>query len=314
MPITSCDYEQIISVVQRSYPIEVDSISLHRDMIGYVFIVASGPKKYVLKVYRQFNASQAKQAIGIMTYLQAIGYPVAPVVPTIDNLTHVLVSLAEGMCIGVLFEFVEGLEPDVKSELEVIGQQVGRLHAVMSRYPSALVSYGKEYFIDRFLQTLEELDYPSVRIRDLAHFGKELWGSMEQLPTGFCHGDLHSGNMFKIDSGEYVLFDFDVASRTSSVIDIATLCDCTNFNVFNESTYDATSEAIDRFVSGYKAVHYISDYELRAVHDFIAIRHYELIANIGACQGLNASNILFLDKQYNWLMSWRELCAQKQKI
>lgn len=308
------DYDRILNILQASYPQKFDQVSLHRDMIGYVFIVLSESNKYALKIYRAINSGQAMQSIGIINYLQTNGYPVAAIVPTVEGKYHINVRMAEGECIGVLYNFIDGTEPDITADIEKIGQQVGRLHALMAEYPGELVRHKKPFFIDRFIGLLWEKNYPDSRIADLDEYGHELWQAMERLPAGFCHGDLHSGNMIIVPSRDYVLIDFDVASRSYSVIDIATLCDQTDFNAFSTEAYDRTKDAIKRFCVGYKRELEISDSNLNAAFDFIAIRHYELIATIVACQGIGCISTAFLDQQYDWLMSWKALCASKSGL
>lgn len=170
---------------------------------------------------------------------------------------------------------------------------------------------GKEFYIDRYISILYDLDYQSGRIDELADYGLELWASMERLPAGFCHGDLHTGNMRQSGLDEYVLFDLDAASNTCSLIDVATLCDCSDFNRFDAAAYSQTMRMFERFNQDYRAEREISDGEIAAMFDFIAIRHYELIATITRCQGLDHLSRAFLDEQYEWLMNWRNLCGRK---
>ena len=196
------DYDRILNTLRASYAQEFDQITLHRDMIGYVFVVVNGAKKYVLKVYRPMNSAQAIQAIDVIRYLEANNYPVVAIVPTVEGRFYINVDMTEGDCVAVLFDYINGAEPKINSELQKVGQLTGKLHAIMEGYPGVLVSHGKEFFIDRFIKILQELNYPASRIADLSLYGKALWGTIDLLPKGFCHGDLHSGNILVTGSGD----------------------------------------------------------------------------------------------------------------
>jgi Ser/Thr protein kinase RdoA (MazF antagonist) len=182
----------------------------------------------------------------------------------------------------------------------------------MRDYSGDLIRRGKEFYIDRFIRLLRALSYNPVRIDELVAYGDELWSRMKRLPLGFCHGDLHTGNMLQCEPGKYILFDFDAAARSFAVIDVATICDASNFNHFDEGAYNLTLRRFERFYAGYNQECTLSDGEINAIFDFIPIRHCELIATITECQGLTSLSTTFLDEQYDWLLRWRELCERKR--
>jgi Ser/Thr protein kinase RdoA (MazF antagonist) len=306
------DYPNLLAILNRNYPTAVDRISLHREMIGYVYIAKSKARKYVLKLYRWFDSDNALRAIDIIQYLSNHDYPVVSIVPTGSGGTHITIPTPQGQCVAVLYDYIDGVEPNIDIELMSIGQQVGRLHNLMKKFPEPLLRRGKAFYIDRFVMILRELEYNPRRVDEIETYGRELWDSLKRLPAGFCHGDLHSGNMLQPGPNIYVLFDFDVASCTCSVIDAATLCDGSNFNHFDESAYDQTLRLFERFYGGYSKESAISQVEAAAIFDFIAIRHYELIATITRCQGLDSLSTPFIDEQYDWLMKWKNLCNRKE--
>ncbi len=302
-------------ILNNCYPVCVDQIHLHRDMIGYVYIAQGAAlgveKKYVLKRYRPFDTENALRSIGILEYLKQQDYPVVSIVPTRTGGSHIVIDTPRGTSIAILFDYLDGPEPDLKAGIVELARQVGGLHQVMEVYPHPLPSRGKDFYVDRYLDILRALDYPQHRIADLAAYGSECWSRLERLPAGFCHGDLHTGNMVKVSPDRCVLFDFDVASRTHSLIDIATLCDASNFNLFDSAAYDHTRQNFEHFYQGYHIEREISSAEYAAIFDFIPVRHYEIIATITQCQGTENLSRAFLDEQYEWLMRWRDLCEQK---
>jgi hypothetical protein len=158
---------------------------------------------------------------------------------------------------------------------------------------------------------LKRNGYDASRIGDMDQLGKVLWQNMANLPEGFCHGDLHTGNMILNERNEYVLFDFDVCALAYPLIDVATPCDASNFNVFDEAAYDRTARVFDRFYRGYSQARVLTEAEISALYDFIAIRHYEIIATIVETRG-ETLDTAFMDEQYGWLMDWKNLCDKKR--
>jgi Ser/Thr protein kinase RdoA (MazF antagonist) len=319
---SSADTGRLREILNTRYPVHVDRLHLHRDMIGYVYIAegaatcaatcaGSPEKKYVLKLYRAFDTQNALRSIGILQYLRQQGYPVVSIVPTRAGDSHVLIDTPQGPSVAILFDYLDGAEPDLKTEMVDLARQVGRMHTVMETYPRPLPRRGKDFFVDRYIGILQELAYPPGRIADLAAYGSQCWARLERLPVGFCHGDLHTGNMRQSAPGRYVLFDFDIASRTHALIDIATLCDASDFNRFDPAAYDRTRQVFEQFYQGYSQERAISAMEIAAIFDFIPIRHYEIIATITQCQGLEELSRAFLDEQYDWLMRWQNLCERK---
>lgn len=309
------DIDRLRDILNTCYPVRIDQLYLHRDMIGYVYIADEvtkrSTKKYILKLYRPFDTENALRSIGILEYLRQQDYPVVSIVPTRTDVLHVVIDMPQGMSVAILFDYLDGPPPDRKTEIVDLAHQVGQMHQVMEAYPHPLLRSGKDFYIDRYLALLQALDYPPSRISDLAAYGNECWSRIERLPVGFCHGDLHTGNMRRSAPGRYVLFDFDIASRTHPLIDIATLCDGSDFNRLDASAYDRTRQIFEYFYQGYCRVRAISDAEIAAIFDFIPVRHYEIIATITQCQGIAELSRAFLDEQYDWLMRWRDLCERK---
>ena len=283
-------------------------------MIGYVYLVEGGGQRYVLKLYRPFDSDKALRSTGILQYLRQQDYPAAVIVPTRAGGSHVRIETPRGSSVAILFDYLDGQTPDLDREMAALARQVGRLHRLMETYPQPLPRRGQEFYIDRCISILHALDYPARRIAELAEYGRDCWARISRLPAGFCHGDLHTGNMLQTSPGRYTLFDFDIASRTHPLIDVATLCDDSNFNHFDPTAYQRTQRVFERFYQGYRQERELNDAEIAAIFDFIPVRHYEIIATITQCQGLEELSWPFLDQQYDWLLHWRELCERKGQV
>lgn len=306
----------LLAIINDHYLINATKMYLYRDMIGSVYFLESDNRKYVFKLFRREDTEQVLQSLEIISYLRSFDYPVVTVIAMPDSgAMHMMLDLPEGKRAGVLYEFLEGTVPDFAAgDITAVGQQIGRLHNLMANYPKPLIRRAKSFYIDRYIDLLRENGYDAAKTATLAEYGDRLWGNMEQLPGGFCHGDLHSGNMIKIGE-RFVLFDFDVASHTYPVIDAATLSDGTNYNRLDDSAYDNTRRKFERFYQGYFRERTLTDREIDAIFDFIAIRHYELNATITEYRmpfrGMSFMSVAGFDDQYEWLMRWREMSGTK---
>ncbi len=305
----------LLDKINQHYKVGARKMYLYRDMIGSVYFLDGSSRKYVFKLFRCGDTDQALQSLDVVQYLSSNGYPVVSVLPTDSGEGYMLLNAPEGKRVGILYDFLEGAEPNLDTDSSAIGQQIAKLHNLMAVYPKPLVERGKDFFIDRFIAIMRQNEYDANKIGDLAQYGSQLWHRMEQLPNGFCHGDLHSGNMIEL-AGKYILFDFDVASHAYPIIDVATLCDKTRFNHLDESAYENTRRMFDKFYLGYSRERTLSALETEALFDFIAVRHYELNATIISYRlplvGRHWSLTDTFDKQYKWLMKWKDLCDRRK--
>ncbi|GKX67663.1 phosphotransferase enzyme family protein [Inconstantimicrobium mannanitabidum] len=306
------EHDILVNALNRSYQLNINQIGLYRDMIGRVYFLQSQGKRYVFKIYRNFKTDDALQTIRILNYLKANLYPVVSVVNTVQNESNIFVDCSEGSCVGVLYDYVDGITPNGKQEAGSIGKQIGKLHKLMESYPHKLAHKTKIDYIDDYISIMKEKNFDSEKIIDLQQYGDELWNRISKLPKSFCHGDLHTGNMLRNQRGEYVLFDFDDASGDYPSMDVAYMSDDTNFNQFQESMYDKTMHLYESFYSGYSKIRPLSNMEYNSIFDFIAVRHFQIISRIVRCQGLQSLDEKDCYEQYTWLMNWRELCIKKQ--
>ncbi|WP_339188577.1 phosphotransferase [Paenibacillus sp. FSL P2-0121] len=304
------EYDSLINEIKHSYQINIENINLHREMIGRVYFLQNQEKKYMFKIFRSFKTDDALQTVRILDYLKANSYPAVSVIRTVQNDSHIILSSQAGSCVGILYDYVEGATPDGKIEAKSIGTQIGKLHNLMERYPEKLIRRTKFDYIDGYISNMQDLQFDPGKILELNHYGNELWERFTRLPKSFCHGDLHTGNMLRNECGEYILLDFDDASGDYPSMDVAYMCDATDFNHSNESMYDQIMRLYERFYSGYSTTRTISSNEFKALFDFIAIRHFQIISRIVQCQGLQSISKEFCDEQYSWLMKWQELCIK----
>jgi Ser/Thr protein kinase RdoA (MazF antagonist) len=304
------EHQEIMSLVNKQYPMNFEQIELLRDGPSYVCTVSNAKNKFVIKIYRNCLLERGMQSIEIMTYLSRNGYPIPSIIPTKDGLTNFLFDSNEGKRMGVLYNFVEGIDPYESINAEMIGRQVAEMHNLMHKFKGKLIQHDKYYFIDFYISKLRDMGYPEKKIEKFSEHGDMLWRSVKKLSRGFCHGDLHTGNILLTPLNKYVLLDFDLASFSFSIFDIMTLCDKTDYFDFQYGGFEKVTRMIDSLCTSYTKCRHISDEEISAIYNFIAVRHYQLQAQIIDLYGLDCVDEDFIDNQYDWLMKWHEQCER----
>jgi Ser/Thr protein kinase RdoA (MazF antagonist) len=267
--------------------------------------------KFFMKAIPSVFLDTAKQSLYILMYLEEKGFPSPHVISSKNGFPYVEVDELECKTYLVLFDFIDGREPDEGEDVETIGALVGQLHSIMQGYKGSLPVHGKEFFIDRYINILKKKNYDENKIKMFHEYGNTLWKKVEMLPRGFCHGDMHRGNLLRTSSGKYYLLDFDTSCNAFPIYDIMVMCNSTNYFDFDEKGYQKSKSTYESFLKGYTKLCTLSDMELKAFYDLIAIYHYQLQATIIEIYGLDCVDIKFLDKQLDWLMRWREQCSKE---
>ena len=293
------------------YDLNLNNICLYRDMIGSVYFLWEKDKRYVYKLYRTFDTKAAIQSTQIITYLKTNNFPVVNIIPTKQNELYSKLEMPEGNRVGILFEYIDGKEPEIKEDIFIIGKLTGRMHRLMENYNGELRKLGKEHYIDRFIKIMRKMFSEIRKIDEMDKYGDELWENIHTLPKGFCHGDLHTGNLLKTKKGEIIFLDFDIASNSYPVFDVATICNNTDFNSVKDKDIKKTFKNLERFCTGYSKEKKLSYLEKSAVLDCIAVHHYELLGTIPLyrvpLEGNHWLNDKFFNSHYTWAMQWKDL-------
>lgn len=276
-------------------------INLIRDWIGQVYEVTNGNKRYIAKVFRKEYTRQALQSVEVMAYLKDNNFPVPDIITTLNGYRYFVFNNQ----IVVLYEYITGECVDKESSLYNIGKQAGWMRKSMESYVGEVADHGYDFFINRYLNVMKMKEYHGIN--KFSELGNYLWEKIKELPRGFIHGDLHSGNMIQ-NKNEIVFFDFDASAIASPVYDIATICDATDYFDLSSDNFEKgfiqTQENVTEFLKGYERYFNLSVEEKKAIYKFIAIRHFDIQATIIECQGLACVDEQFLDEQYLWLEKW----------
>ena len=297
------DEKTLQNILTVDYGIESSSLEFLREGGAHTYIV-NGKTKYLLKVIGAAFSDTARQSVAIMRYLEEKDFPVPKTILTKSG-ESIFETEANGeKKLIVLMEFIEGDEPELEICAAEVGALVGRFHQLMEEYPLELLSHGKEFFIDRYLNFLRQKNYP--RIAEYEELGRRLWNKVKTLPKGLCHGDLHRGNLLQNPAGRIYLLDFDTVCRAPLMFDVMVMCDMTNYFNLQPEDIDETKEVYQKFLSGYSKYHKLSHEEILSFSYWVAIRHFQLQATILEIHGVDCIDGGFIDGQLFWLNKWQE--------
>ena len=168
------DVDRLLENAKNLYGINFIEIVLHRDMIGRVFILYTEKMRYVLKVYRSFSTTNAEQTACILDYLDRNEFPAVKIVTNVENGKVSFFDFHDGLCAAILFEYVDGEEPDRQAEVERIGRQVGELHSLMEQYPHELINRSKYEYVDEYIAFMRQNEFEQRKIDELEQYGDQL--------------------------------------------------------------------------------------------------------------------------------------------
>lgn len=302
------EMQNILSILNNHYNVKFNTIELLRQGGCTTYLVRSEKEKFLLKIISPAFMDNTKQSFNILLYLNNAGFPVPRIILSVNGAPYIEFNDSDNYCYLILFEFIDGREPDEGEDVEIIGELIGRLHNIMQEYRGDLPIHGKEFFIDRYIKIMEQKNYDVDKTKKFRDYGNIIWKRADSLPRGFCHGDMYRGNLLRTPSGGYYILDFDTSCIAFPMYDIMIICNATNYFDFDKSGYTKSRHIYERFLKGYTKYCTLNEMEIGSFFDLIAIYHYQLQATIVEIYGLNCIDDEFLDKQLDWLMRWQEQC------
>lgn len=292
----------ILELLQKNYDISMDSITFNRKGGCVSYIVNGGNKKCFLKLIDSAFFNTAIQSIGIQQHLIKNDFPVPNIIKTKDNSSYFIYENQ----LFILYEHIDGVEPNLNDNAEKIGELVGKLHKLMSSYSGELTTHNKEFFVDRYIDILRNKHYPDEKLNEYIEIGNSLWDSIKNLPYGFCHGDLHRGNLLQTADDKIYMLDFDTACFAPQLFDIAVMCDTTDYFNFDKNEFYHTTEIFNYFMKSYDKYNQLN-FDVKQFYEFIVLRHFQLQATIVEIYGLDCIDEKFIDTQLKWIKQWRNM-------
>ncbi len=301
--------QDVLTHLRAHYPYRFSDAVFLRDGGSRSYRVDGPDETFFFRDVKPAFADTARTAADIQVYLHNQGVSVPRILATTDGRPYVGITEPDGPHLTVLYEHIAGTEPDMEQDAEQAGDLVGRMHRAMRDYQGPLPTRDKPFFIDRYLAQQQAMGYPQAGIDAFRQHGEHLWNRVCELPRGFCHGDLHVGNLHRTDNGDLYILDFDTACRAFPLFDIALVCNATDYFTYEADGYERTAARLERFLSGYTKHLPVTEADRAAVFDLLAIYHYQLQATILELYGLDCVDREFLDRQYDWLMRWEDTCS-----
>lgn len=296
---------ELTGILCATYALDVQSVCLHRESGGQVYLVGTDDARYVLKIHRAAFTPNALQAVEILTYLEGHSYPCVRLAPARDGARFFAVDVQDARCIAFLMPYIDGGAVPAAREAGAMGRQIGLLHRLMADYPHTLINRPQSFYTGRYLEMQRAGSFDPGKIAELSAYADALWARLTATPGGFCHGDLHTGNMIFDTNGRFMLLDFDAAGYFTPLFDIALQVDATNFFTYYSDGYIRTRRRLERFYEGYRQYNPLSEAQLAAIPAALALRHFEVIPTVLMCHGMTAMSPDYMEDQYRWLMRWR---------
>lgn len=295
----------IAEILNQNYNIEIKNIELFREGGNISYVVYGEDKKFFLKIIRPLFIENTLYSVDIQLYLMKNQFPVIPIVLTKNNAAYIETNINDERKILILYEYIEGKEPDYENT-EKVGELIGKLHKIMKNYTGELPVRDKYFFIDRYLKIMKIMKYDKVEA--FKKYGDELWERIKNLPRGYCHCDLYRGNVHQDNSGILRVMDFDTSCNAFPIYDIALFCNDTDYFAFQYDGYEKSKARFEQFLKGYLKYCTLIKEEMEAFYDMIAVYHFQLQATMMEIYGYDCVDSDFLDKQYDWLIKWKEQC------
>jgi Ser/Thr protein kinase RdoA (MazF antagonist) len=310
----------LLTFINKQYAIKGEKIRLYRTSQGRVFFIQSPSGRKVFKLYLPTVTEAAIQTTRIITYLDSCGYPIVKIIPAASGELYVTIERPEGNCIGVLFEYSGGIciwawnalydteQESVHFLTRQFSRQVGLMHRLMENYNEPLIQRGsKESIFDVMIRQLRSDGYDETKVRDLEEYGNELWAVLNKCRAGFYHADMHPGNT-KYRNGQFTWMDFDKACKSYNIMDIGWLL-TTDWLHYHKNSLERSRRLFDEVYAGYSMEQPMTGDEIKAALHSAAIIHFEALGLDAKMRNTGYAPWL-ADREYEWLMRWREGCGK----
>ena len=227
--------EAVSSTVAAAYDLdEITRCEFLARGLNDSFLVKTASRSYVFRVYRRGwrNEPEIHYELELLLHVDRKGIRVSTPVARKDGNLVEPITQPEGQRHGVLFTFAEGGQTGTLSEEHArrFGLAAAELHAASDDFASTHSRFKIDlsHLIDQPLTTLLPAlaRRPSDQqyVRELtAKVRARIESVQGELDFGFCHGDLHGGNVaFKDD--RVTMFDFDCCGAGWRAYDVAVFC------------------------------------------------------------------------------------------
>ncbi len=293
--------KELIPIINRHYNIQIFDIVLMRKTTGTLYKLQGKDTDYMMKCYSSKRFNLIADSLDVIQYLFEKKINSLRVIPTRNEKKMIHLEIEGVDQIGVIYSYAHGIDPNPDYDFDRIIEHMKKIHNAMKKYPNKLNYFGKSYYIDKGLEIFILKNISTVKLIEMTVIAKDLYQFIEELPRTFCHGDFSINNLIKDIDGELTVLDFDASNKNSYLLDVAVLADQTDFKILTKKQFNQTIKMIDYIEERY---HKFSLQEKTAILAYIAVRHFELVGNIGSERELKDVPWDVLDEQYTWLTQY----------
>ncbi len=306
----------LLSEVNERYGIKALQCRLWSSGLNDVYLILEEACKYYLRVSHKirFSKKDYEEELKVILQLKANAINTCIPVRQQDNTYMWEITAPEGIRVAILFE-------EVKNDNTVSTYNMGKLAASIhtisdimnfqiSRQPISL-----QQLIIQPLKSINETNaFNDADMKFLEESSKQMWNDLtgiipKEAPYyGFCHGDIHSGNVY-FENSVPQIFDFDCMGDGYRVYD---LCVYLWDEASVKEDFMNSGEWKD-YLKGYKEVRKLSEPEILSIPAFAALRQLWFIGLIIDATKINNSwegiNDYFFAEQLKrfkfWYQRWK---------
>lgn len=289
--------------IEKNYNLQVTQLEDLRKGGSETYRFTSCGRKYILKKVGRAFQDTLEESLKVLAFLKAKDQNVPEVIPNLQN--QWMTRLDQDVCL-IVYGYIDGKEPE-RIQWAKLGAGLASLHQALAGYSGNLKYRDEDYYINRYLNMLKIKKYPDDKLQAYETYGKGLWEKVRRLPRGVCHGDLFIGNLLE-DVQEVVhILDWDTVAVGFPIYDLVLVCNGTDYFHLDEDDLKRTMQNYKACLEGYHKVRPLSQEEIRAFYDFLAIYHYQLQATILEIHGVECIDHKFIDDQWHWLKTCQGL-------
>lgn len=282
-----------------------------------IYIIQAGKEKFFLRISLTgiHKRHDYEEELFIINTLWENGIHTATPLPCKDKSFLWEINAQEGKRYAVLFTEAKKAPSDDNAKKSFnLGQMLAQIHMIadeknftVSRAPIDLVQLAKkplELIYPHLAHRIADYEYLNNATEKLCRYVEEHL-SNDKPYYGYCHGDIHTGNVF-FEGDEPKVFDFDCMGYGWRAYDI---CVYAWDETLNDEKY-MEKESWNSFLDGYNAIRKLSDIELSCIPVFAALReiwlmglHSEVIKRNAGCSWYNDS---YFDRGISIFKLWYE--------
>ncbi|WP_413711341.1 phosphotransferase enzyme family protein [Rhizobium sp. Rhizsp82] len=306
-----CD--AIARLVENNYPIEapVSCQMLERGLNDVYRITGQNAERYIFRLsqHRARGPADVRSETAFLTHLARSGVPVAAPIETRDGRFFVETDAPEGPRPGVLFQALDGREPDAADldDARAHGKTLAMLHNAAESFSAEEARYRLEldYLLWQPLARIGQsglVEDPDV-FKEFERLAEETSNAIKafgELTWTYCHGDCHGFNARIDAAGEAVFFDFDDSGPGYLAYDLSV------FLWANVSFGRSSTRRWSAFIEAYRAIRPIKADDFEAALHFVIVRHFWLMGEYASrADEWGRNTVRWVAREAEFLKAWQ---------